>query len=63
MALRKYPSLQAELTKCCEAASIDETHALILLNVPVHTEVAEIEVVMEAVKALERVQVRDKEGP
>lgn len=64
MALRKDPSLQAELTKWCEAASIDSTHALILLNVPVYTEVAEIEDVMETVKALGRVRVRDtREGP
>jgi len=64
MALTKDYSLQAELANWCKDLSIEETHALMLLNVPVHTEVAEIEEVMEAVKALGRVRVRDtKEGP
>ncbi|XP_026123035.1 paraneoplastic antigen Ma2 [Carassius auratus] len=64
MALTKDPFLQAELAKWCKDAGIDETHALMLLNVPVHTEVAEIEEAMEAVKALGRVRVRDtREGP
>ncbi|XP_067293892.1 uncharacterized protein [Pseudorasbora parva] len=64
MALANDPCLQAELTRWCKDVAIDETHALMLLNVPVHTEVAEIEEVMEAVKALGRVRVRDtREGP
>ncbi|XP_067225197.1 paraneoplastic antigen Ma2-like [Chanodichthys erythropterus] len=64
MALTKDPFLQAELANWCKDAGIEETYALILLNVPVHTEVAEIEETMEAVKALGRVRVRDtREGP
>lgn len=56
--------LQAELANWCKDANIDKTHALMLLNVPVHTEVAEIEEVMDAVTALRRVRVRDmREGP
>uniref|UniRef100_A0A9J8BME5 Paraneoplastic antigen Ma-like C-terminal domain-containing protein n=1 Tax=Cyprinus carpio carpio TaxID=630221 RepID=A0A9J8BME5_CYPCA len=56
MALTKDPFLQAELANWCKDAGIDETHGLMLLNVPVHTEVAEIEEAMEAVKGLGRVQ-------
>jgi len=65
MALTKDSSLQAELANWCKDASIEETHALKLLTVPVHSEVAEIkEVMMKAVKVLGRVRVRDtKEGP
>lgn len=63
MALRNNPSLQAEVTRWCKEAGVDETHALMLLNVPVHTDV-EIEKEMEAVKVLGRVSVRDtREGP
>lgn len=64
MALTKDPCLQAELANWCKDAGIDETYALMLLNVPVHTEVADVEEAMEAVKALGRVCVRDtREGP
>uniref|UniRef100_A0A9J8DF96 Uncharacterized protein n=1 Tax=Cyprinus carpio carpio TaxID=630221 RepID=A0A9J8DF96_CYPCA len=52
----------SELANWCKDAGIDETHGLMLLNVPVHTEVAEIEEAMEAVKALGRVRVRDTRG-
>ncbi|KAL0198818.1 hypothetical protein M9458_007358, partial [Cirrhinus mrigala] len=64
MALRKDPSLQAELISWCKEAGIDESHALMLINVPAHTDVAAIEEIMEAVKVLGRVRVRDtREGP
>ncbi len=64
MALRKDPSLQTELISRCKDVGVDESHALMLINVPVHTEVAEMEEVMETVKALGRVRVKDtREGP
>ena len=49
MALKMDPSLQAELISWCKEAGIDESHALMLINVPVHTDIAAIEEVMEAV--------------
>ncbi|RXN34850.1 Retrovirus-related Pol polyprotein from transposon 297 [Labeo rohita] len=64
MALRNDPSLQAELISWCKEAGIDESHALMLINVPVHTDVAAIEEIMKAVKVLGRVRVQDtREGP
>ncbi len=43
---------------------IHETHAVMLFNVPADTEVAVIEDVMQAVKVLRRIRVRDtREGP
>ncbi|RXN25500.1 Retrovirus-related Pol polyprotein from transposon 297 [Labeo rohita] len=64
MALRNDPSLQAALISWCKEAGIDESHALMLINVPAHTDVAAIEEIMEAVKVLGRVRVRDtREGP
>ncbi len=60
----KHPSLQAELTSWCKDVGIEEKHAVMLFNVPANTEVAVIEDVMQAVKVLGRICVRDtREGP
>lgn len=59
MALGKHPSLQAELLTWCNEVGIPEKHALMLVNVPVDTEVAVIEDVMHTVKVLGKVRVRD----
>ncbi len=59
MALGTHPSLQAELTSWCKDVGIHETHAVMLFNVPADTEVAVIEDVMQAVKVLGRIRVRD----
>ncbi len=60
----KHPSLQAELTSWCKDVGIEEKHAVMLFNVPADTEVAVIEDVMQAVKVLGRICVRDtREGP
>ncbi len=64
MALGTHPSLQAEVTSWCKDVGIHETHAVMLFNVPADTEVAVIEDVMQAVKVLGRIRVRDtREGP
>ncbi|XP_016352986.1 paraneoplastic antigen Ma1 homolog [Sinocyclocheilus anshuiensis] len=64
MALGKHPSLQAELSSWCKDAGIHETHAVMLFNVPADTEVAVIEDVMQGVKVLGKIHVRDtREGP
>ncbi len=60
----KHPSLQAELTSWCKDVGIEEKHAVMLFNVHADTEVAVIEDVMQAVKVLGRICVRDtREGP
>ncbi|KAA0724940.1 Retrovirus-related Pol polyprotein from transposon 412 [Triplophysa tibetana] len=64
MALGKHPSVQVELANWCKDVGLFETHALMLFNVPVDTDVAVIEDVMQTVKALGKVRVRDtREGP
>ncbi|KAI7789603.1 paraneoplastic antigen Ma1 homolog [Triplophysa rosa] len=64
MALGKHPSLQVELANWCKDVGLFETHAVMLFNVPADTEVAVIEDVMQTVKALGKVRVRDtREGP
>ncbi|XP_057215239.1 paraneoplastic antigen Ma1 homolog [Triplophysa rosa] len=64
MALGKHPSLQVELANWCKDVGLFETHPVMLFNVPADTEVAVIEDVMQTVKALGKVHVRDtREGP
>ncbi|KAI7797198.1 hypothetical protein IRJ41_020208, partial [Triplophysa rosa] len=63
-ALGKHPSLQVELANWCKDVGLFETHPVMLFNVPADTEVAVIEDVMQTVKALGKVHVRDtREGP
>ncbi len=64
MAMGKHPSLPAELTSWCKDVGLEEKHAVMLFNVPADTEVAVIEDVMQGVKVLGRIRVRDtRKGP
>lgn len=64
MAFHSNPFIQEELSHWCEEAIVNEKHALLLLGVPVNTDVSQIEETVQRVKALGRVRVRDtKVGP